>query len=306
MENNNDYIPLFLHIEEPIATFIIDNKLIGCQEWVGYERSPDRAFSLLLQLFSNFDTQTEFPKCLHKYFLAKEIKKIERPDHCLIGTDFTFAMDSFACLELLARIDSKEEKSVILYNFAYENVPFSLDIELLPKDAFHIFANICTNTRCVTYQNILLENKMWIFDKKLILKYLGSKNYTLLPIDNFILDYIEYLRASILKNKLVVDDILKMSGNKLLVLLLNDKPVQKFIKKIIDIFLSKYDNLSLNQKVMYYTFLISINDIKPSLSPIVKEFFDENPDLVNKLVNDVEFKFPERETINEIFHSYRC
>ncbi len=211
---NADHISLFLHIEDPMATLIIDNRLVGCEEHVGYERRYQRAYGLLIQLFSDSHCRNAFPKQLRHHFEDKDLPQIEKPHHCLIGYDFTpeNTFDYFACLELIASINLKETESVLLTDFKYEGIPLKIKLKLTPEEAFLTFSNICANVRCVAYEHILFEQKKKKLNKAAIIKNLkDSQLNQLLPIDFFILDYLDYLRKSFEERELEVFDILRMS-----------------------------------------------------------------------------------------------
>ena len=137
MENaEKNYLPLFLHDGEGLATIVIDNKLVYCNEGKESEESePFKAYNFLLELFHSPNTKKIIPRVLLDFFRNKEPLPERRMDydisstgrtieteapHILMGDGFSsYAPDM--CLNAYLTILVKGRKPVVLDNLTYED-----------------------------------------------------------------------------------------------------------------------------------------------------------------------------------------
>ena len=279
-ERRNADIPIFLHIEDTVSTFIINNELIGCMYSGGRQRWPNKAFTILRQLYESPITRNQLPKRFCDYFLNTEDIHSEKPYHCLIGEDFTPIGIDYLCLTINVKVRENKDLPVLVSNFELGGDPLNHRIELSSKEAFFIFSNILSNTRCISYDIILDKTGKEIFDGSIIEKYIVSQHQhssSLIAVDcfdRFVLSYIDFLQEQLLSDLICPNEILRLSGARLLVLLSGLEPVSRFMKKTLKK-IEHYNSLSINETAMYFTLLRSLHAIKGKKFPSVEKFFRE-------------------------------
>jgi len=286
----DDYIPLFLHVEDPIATFIIDNEFIGCMHAGGRERWPNKAFTILRQLYEATITRSQLPERFREHFTDTEEIHSKKPYHCLIGEDFApQGIECFLCLTVNVEVRENKGLHVLLSNFKLDEEPLNYRFSLSAKEAFFIFSNICSNTRCASYEAILDKARIKIFNKSIIEKNsrdLYQHATSLSPIDHFVLDYIDNLQEKLFSQLIAPYEILRASGARLLVLLAGLKPVSRFIDETLEQ-IRNFNNLSINEAAMYYTFLKSLRTFKRKEFPNVEQFIKNDDSLITYLEDKI-------------------
>lgn len=122
---NDDNLPLFLHLEDPIVTYVINNRTLGCMITGGSDRYPFRAYDILHLLFSIPIIQSCFPNRFHNHFTNEEHYFLENNQTCLIGEDFTAGggVGPYLCLRADVSISKQTPLPVLLHNFDFDGVP---------------------------------------------------------------------------------------------------------------------------------------------------------------------------------------
>lgn len=269
-----ELIPLFLHVEDSVSTFIINNEIIVCIYSGGRQRWPNRAFTILRQLYESPITRKQLPKRFCDYFLNTDEINSEKPYHCLIGEDFGPIGIDYLCLTVNVKVRENKDLPVLISNFELGGDPLTHQINLSAKEAFFIFSNILSNTRCISYEVILDKAGKKIFDGSIFEKSLASQ-YQLNSsyyIDRFVLNYIDYLQKQLLSDMIDPSEVLRLSGTRLLVLLSGLEPVSRFVKETLTN-IENYNNISINETAMYFTFLRSLHALKRKEFPSVEKFF---------------------------------
>ena len=291
---NNDSLEelsLFLHIEDPIVIYVIDNELIGCESYGGLDRSPERAYNLLIQLFSSKICRTVFPIRFAKFFKNKQPIKSNSHSECLVGFGEHF------CLDVSLSIREKHKKPILLHDFVYKGIPTRFKAELTAHSAFYIFSNICANSRCIIYSKILEDSGYQAYNKEIIersLKYRDSDTrLKFLPIDLFVLDYLEFIESQLNKGLITPLEILRLNGARILAFFGNIKPVSVFIQSVMNQILND-NSLSRNQKIMLWAFLNILYSNRTFHSRLI-EFFEKNKDILAQIEKDVYKRFPQLE-----------
>jgi len=305
----DEKLPLFLTLYDPLAIYVINNEIIGC-ELLGEEEvnpaivmrnydlgsgfiSPDLAFLFLKKMFQNVSLRKYFPKELHHYFepfIDQELPKYD------IGFMSSFGYGSLNhSLYFNLEIDeSNKEFPIVLSGFSYEDTLLDHKVSLSPKDAFFIFANICANAHCRGILNLSSGS----FDKLLYRKIVRPKEmFPNLEYPKFTVDYLKYLREGFKKKTVDLFFILQTSGARLLLFLSRDKQVTFFIKHITEELLSSSDLIK-SKKIMYYTLLKLL--FKHSKSN--RSFVKSSKGLVEKLLQletEIQFPFPKSLISNE-------
>ncbi|MHA1435604.1 MAG: hypothetical protein ACTSO7_17325 [Candidatus Heimdallarchaeota archaeon] len=271
-----DYIPLFLNIAEGLGVFIIDDNLIGCLNSLGSLPHSGKSFDLLHQLYANKSIQNSFPDQLRSFFESDKTGLHEKdiPESCLIGE-----LDRwyFYCLKVAVSINEDSSFPVLISNFRYSHrimdfIQLNYEVKLTATDAFLLFSNLCTNSQCAFFSTYLRNNQEIAFNKQALKKEITKRLETLKEpkyhfrwstlYNNFMLfslEYVDYLRVSIDEGKISPQTILRLSGAPILAFLINYPVISNFAKEILKELLENQDELSLNQKVIYLTFLSQIN-----------------------------------------------
>lgn len=258
MQTANEWLlPLFIHQEEPLLIYVVNNKLLRFQEHGGYDRSFTKVF-YFLNIMNN-DPKIDFviPKKLSEY-LKKDSKVYSTLGYPLIGEpDYTpYKLD----LEL--KITTDDISPITLYDIKHYNTMLDDQISLSAQDAFFLFSNICTNARCDWFRKILRQKGCFELNIPLLKKTIRNKidienienNQKIVISDacSFMLDYLVYLKEQLQNNSISQEYILKLSGARLLAFLAEFELGIVPICSILDT-LSNQNNLHINEKIVYYS-----------------------------------------------------
>lgn len=283
LEFDWEYIPLSLEINDGIATFIIDNTLLGSSRFGSFSHYPYRAFGLILQLFHNELTRDVFPKELYE----------------VLDTDFNIPHFFFHDLlvgegdqgkfhhALKLDMNISEEFSLpiqltnIQYCHGYSFKTLNRTISLSTQQAFYLFANILLNDRCYIYNNHFTAQSLMDIspsdftqfiheaDKWRVNRY--GKSYTVLNQFSFI--YFQHLYSELMANRISPAALLCYSGATSLSFLQSLPPVDRYISDVLSSMKGTPPKL-LNQRVLYYTLLYSSVDFS-KLDDEVFRFIDD-------------------------------
>ena len=253
---NEWLLPLFIHQEEPLLIYVVNNKLLRFHEHGGYDRSFTRAFYFLYLM--NKESKIDFiPSNLLKYL--KEDSKV----HSILGYPLIGELDySTLNLDCELKLRTNKESPIVIHNIKHHNTKLNDQISFSAQDAFFLLANICTNARCEWFRKVLRQERELVLNTSLIKKIareeIKSKNIendrkiVILNAYLFMLDYLVHLREQLLKKEISLEYILKLSGARLLAFLAEFEPEIIPIHSILDNF-SKQKKLPINEKIIYYT-----------------------------------------------------
>ena len=302
-----DYLPLFLTLKEPLAFYVIDNEIIGCEDFRG-KKHPNIVFSsytihpghsssgtgfyFLEKLYQHEITRKAFPKELSHHFEPTKDKELYAFNYSFMrnydhsGRDYK--------LYLNISIDEQDDaKPVIIHKFSYENILLDYEVRLSAKEAFFLFANICTNALC--HGTLSVDKRS--FDKLLYREIIRPSENFSKESGKFVVDYLNYLRISFLEGNIKPEFISKLSGVRLLVYLAKLDPVNSYLGTVIKD-LDDYTKLSKSKKIIYYSLLKLMEEKAPSKS--IKEFFRKKSDILNKLMTELLYAFPKRKLEEEM------
>ncbi len=298
---NNSNLPLFIHQEEPLVVYVIDDKLIGCKEHFRCDRSYAKAFFLLYQMYNNPITRCVFPKKLQKYFNEKIDIENTLSDP-LVGYPI-YPDDPLCNLDLDILIQKNKEMSITLHNITYLDEPLNVQLKLSSLDAFYLFANICTNAGCKWIREFLSKKAITFFDVATLREGISEFDKEVTSIAyNFMLDYLLYLREQISNKTITLHSILRLSGARLLAFLAE---FEQDIIPVITIFqqFSTQPNLTRNTKIMYYTFFeifkFSMNSFKKDSSSTLEfnKIYSEKQQFIKEIEKVVLMRFSKKETL---------
>jgi len=289
MEEEND-LPLFLNCSDAIGVYVIANKILG-MSFIGYRPIINSfSFDLICKLANSTLTNTAIPTMiLKKYRDFFAIYKTSFP--CFIGG---IVIEDYFCDCLVFKmrtLDNFTTKNVVLYNVALLDSRASNkmyinrledEIFLTAAEAFHLFANICLTGSNIRIYEKDITNPFFVrrssYDLSIYKKNEdGSENFPpsfVIIIESFCEDYYNYLENQITQNKLSLDFLLRLNGQYVIAYYLKDYPiVQQFIREKINLLLHKYDELTINQKITYFTLLLEAEDMGsiPEIDDLVKE-----------------------------------
>ena len=266
IELDQNYIPLSLEMNDNIISYIIDNQLIGSQRGGSSLHNPFSAFRLVCKLYKNEITRKVIPKPLQEILAVDfELPKYGSQE-LLIGAKVD-RMYKYG-LSLDMRVIADSTSPIELFNIRYYHgnnlilLPHSLS--LTASQAFHLFANILANDRCIVFADYfygadLLVSKIDPAIKTVLQRedsniVLYGKAFKLLT--QFSFTYLHYLSEELTKNTLHPSSILQLSGATTLAYLRQLPEIDKYLKSIVKS-LQKPTNLSTNEQILYYTLLYS-------------------------------------------------
>lgn len=297
----DENIPFFINLYDPIAIFVFDNEIFGCESiqiknnpnivWRSYEFRhghmwSEPSFLFLVQLYQHDFCRKSFPEKLHKHFEKIDVKKL--PKHYKHFTEaLRYSSKSFDLFCTLA-IDptNSTDKPITIKDFSFDGLLLNQTISLHPKEAFYIFANICTNVFCnsiLPLDKITLEQAL---NKTIKQDNMLSYNEI---ISSFAIDYLKYLDENFASCNLDPEFILRMSGTRILMALSCNESVSKFISKIISKITT--NNLTKNYKILY-TILLLLFTRQPNPIESFRDFYDVNALLLEELITEIKKPFP--------------
>lgn len=288
------YIPLFVNFVDPIAIYIIDNELIGCNEYGFRDRLPNRAFELLHELFSSPIGKKGFPSSLSKHFQINPFPQLLFPEKCLTGEENYFGGLVF-CLDLNLYFRAEKPLPILFHNVTFEGVPLGYEIELSPCDAFLILSNICIDHAVESFQAYTKNSEKKEYSRAL----LPQKIFTFHKLTTlYAVDYLDHICSCLREGLLTPLELLRTGGQNILVLLSSLEPVESFIDQMLDR-LQTPSSLSTNYKNVYYTFLKVLSDSGLLIYPKIKRFYDDNAHLIRQLKTEIERPFPGKKKFQE-------
>ncbi|MHA1346442.1 MAG: hypothetical protein ACTSU7_08600 [Candidatus Heimdallarchaeaceae archaeon] len=295
MYHTNDELslPLFLYFDDTIVTYVVGNNVLGCTDMINFEeQNPFKAFEILGILFFTDKLKQHLPSQFYHYFNKKKYMTDSSTDRCLIGEDYTSESgNSVLCLRLDAEMKTDQTMRVLLHNITCDGRALDEDVELSIEEAFLIFANLCTNAFKNNYYAQMKQSKRKVFDSSIIKQY--GHDSPLKIINNFCVDYLDYLKKSLIEGTILPIDILRTSGIGAIHLFSEIQPVKDFILSMLNE-LKHYQLLPIKLKIAYYTLLQSFHT-DSSIYPIISEFHKKNRTLLKHLRNEIVKPFSNNE-----------
>jgi hypothetical protein len=278
------YIPLSLDINDGIATFVIDNSLLGSSRFGSFRHYPYRAFGIVLQLFHNKHTREVFPQKLYNVldtefnippFFYHDLLVGEGDQgkfHHALKLDMSISEDATFPIQL----------SNIQYCHGYSFTPLNRTISLSTKQALYLFANILLNDRVFHYKlhfrpqtliqkpltefmQFIHEKHNWAFDRY-------GKSITVL--NQFAFVYYQHIYSELLSGNLSPEAFLCYNGATSLAYLRDIPPVKQYILEVIQS-LRKSPPSTFIQQVLYYTLLYSADKYSKTTDDEVFRFIDD-------------------------------
>jgi hypothetical protein len=303
---NKDYLPLFLHSEDPLRVYIIDNQIIGCSPYGGYESSPALAYDYLLRLNNNEVTNEAIPKVFQDFFKNKKPLSVDKYQFntCFIGSNGPWPNH---CLTPSITIQDTS-LPILLHDFILDGLALIPRIEITAYDAFLSFANICTNSLCESLNRYKRKHFIHTLSEELItqeihdIKLMDNRNEAqfknqYLDMQLFAFNYLDFLKENILISKTSVYEILRFSGARLLAYLSNEPIVSSYLKDVVKQFV-QIDNLTEIELILFYTLLMAVHNdqnkqnFQSEIGKIIKENYETNEKLFSIVEDRIYKKFP--------------
>jgi hypothetical protein len=298
MFNRNDDLPLFLHHGDMNTTYIINNNILGIENSGGLEENnPFGSYNCLLKIFNSSVLEQTLPDKLTPFFADQSILKVYSNLGVLISS-FGGQWDDSDALDIKLAINKEKEKPIVVQYLVYyiktEFIKYPYDVALTPEEAFYIFSNL-TVLGILSHIPILKPEelnslKKVVYHKYELKEFATGWERTLNQIGitkafEYPLAYLNYIREQLLKNELDLYKLLQLGGITTLYLLAEFPPVKEFIIEIT----TQLDNpnLTLNQKIMFYTLLNEfryyaqekyLSTDKDSIKYQLCRFFNSNKD----------------------------
>ena len=315
-------LPLFINNSEPIGVYVIDNKLISFEEICWINNSCWLAYNFLGKLVKNQLTKGAIPERIIQQH-EENFDKVFVPWPCLTG--LIDEMRNNRCLAAKMTIKKGIANKVVhLHDFALlqtfgTNISVNdlqSDVYLTPEEAFILFANICLTVKGHGLYRSWTQNEL--FDpikvkqriKNHYSNYLNDETNSLYGnylVELFCVDYVEYLQKQLSLKTISPATILRLNGPRVLTSFIPDHPsVQFFIREKITELLKNPKELTLNQKISYYT-LFKIAEFWESL-PEISEVSNENKSLLNSIFKELVKEFQKATgplfDRNEVYNNY--
>ena len=292
------YLPLYLYANEPIAVYVVDDKIIGFELVGDYKNNGMYAFYLLGKLAKNKLARKTLPNHLvQKHELNFDRIPFYHP--CLSGIMEEW-LQSRCFAANMSIIKNSDNVSVHFHDFAllerrdfYVNY-LAAEINVTPHEAFILLANICVN-----YWDIKLVRfkQFGFFDKEHAYQQLADKYDEMKRKKHpsywhyfgilFCYDYLEYLGEKLATGTITADELLRLNGARVIAILPyfieESTLIRNFILDKVNALTSNFNQLTLNQKLCYYTLYLLVKDV----------------DLLKKNHHIFNIKHPKRNLIKE-------
>ena len=279
------------------GSYIVDNYVLGCNFRFGDSTvgGGNRAYNLLLDLFSHPKTKSAFPveeqpsKNLEKLSLSSSWKY-------LIGYDDYYPG---LTLDISLAIRDHDKLPVLIPYYEYCQMPFDSQIELSAKEAFLILSNCLVNTRASAFESIILRRGKLSFAQKNLKNHFVNldevtKKYpptgyfdNLKKLDNYTFNYLEYLKEQLEMEELIPYEILRLNGPRVLSLLVQVEPVKIVHESIMEKTLEP-EALTRNEKIMYLAFL---DYTQYTLLQKMKKYYQKYGGVLNPIEREITKKF---------------
>lgn len=270
--NIDFHLPLFLYSDEKIVIFVIDNKLTVFEELSHTDSQYFRAYEILSELVSSFHKDSNLLSQFSPLFTEEPVSS-DSLKKCLMGEDLPeFGTQPF-CLTLHTRFQKEFPKRVILYDIFLEGKEIDIDAELAIDEAFHIFANLCVNSLYDSYLTTMRQKQVGVFDSSIVDRNLLDSPHNDVHVLCF--NYLNYMKKTLQKGSVHPEEILRTGGIGTLNLLSELKIVKEYLNEIVDKF-QEYSLLTFNQKIVYYTLLVSLRNTDFDIYPTIAAFFKQN------------------------------
>ncbi len=254
-----DHLPLFLISDDGCECYIIDNEVLLAQIGGGFNLYPFNAYYQLSKILCSEQAKGFLPDNLQSYLSSSyELPTIKLHKY-LAGycDDYIHHIVS-----LDSEIIDHPTQPVVLRNIHYQNHGFIRkfdSINLSFKEAFLLFGNILSNGRA-THPGHIDSNCELTSDShpnkfhKSWLKDYGRDYHLIVNFSHF---YYHYLKSELLSGTLTPYEIAFYGGTTSLASLSNIQPVKEFTERVINSY-PNFNNLSRNQKIIYYCFLLEL------------------------------------------------
>lgn len=304
-------ISFFVQYQMPYRILIVQNELIGFQEYYGSILSRERNYHLLWLLYRNKKTRKAFPEELLAHFKSTSYNDSIFTCPCLSGNfiEHEFVNCFISKLEIVE--NNTGDVKVRLFDFGDINrdwgyflfLKYQYEICLLLEKAFMIMANLCADTSLLYGPMEILFSKNHTNPGKLIRSYLQqnddrSKNEkkaleSKLTRDSlsFTADYLEYLLDKLATGFLTPEIILENSGLSVLAFLADVPIVGEYILEKANELLTNHDSLSRNEQVLYLSLVMKCKKTFVRLLPEIWDFYHTNYDFLKKIESNLTKKF---------------
>jgi len=283
-------LPLFLHVTDPLAIIVVNDDLIVRQRSAGGVLYPYRSLELLFQLYSDPFGKTVVPKRFHTHLDNKELQSKVRKSNCLVGLDEELEPDVlYLCFNFDMTITQNKNPYAHLKNFSYNKKPLNYELEISASDIFQILANICVEQQL---PNIL--SKIDLFEKSIFKTdfITNSDVSTNTRFFKFVWEYIAFMQEKIIAGTMNLLDVLKLSGIPLFEVLYVMPNVHSFINNSIGQLIKSYDELSRNEKIIFYALARCIQFHPLVDFSNVNRLFQKNRNLLRKILSELWPQFP--------------
>ncbi|HUT82162.1 MAG TPA: hypothetical protein VMZ29_13250 [Candidatus Bathyarchaeia archaeon] len=322
MEKEN-YPLIFICNTDPIVTYYIANKLIGLE----LEGQCYSDYRYAYQLLGNLLLNPNIGECLPQDIIEnhkENFANYQSESLCISGGIGT---EDFVnkCLSFKLRIlNSNDDKKVLLYDFKIlSGIARDLFADTIadtfnftPKETFILLSNICLSSKGIwrfapdsnkIYHDVsTIRNLTTLYynQRKGLSNHYSNSS---LQIAFYCIDYYIYLIEQVTSGELSPEQLLRLSGPKILTAYLNHLPiVQEFISEKITLLINHFDFLPQDQKVMYFALLI-LAEYNGSI-PDIDVFFRENKSTILEITKQLSKKFPRKQGIRrswgDVYNEY--
>jgi len=312
MKGNNPSVSLFAVLSKPVAIYLIDNELIGFEkypdsEFHGFDMlsgyvDPHSTYSILLYLFHFEGFKKIVPSNLHQYIKVEGNAKENSITTELLS-------DSSESHRLIVTIEYNDQrpKPIRLYDFYYKSIKLSHELYLTNEEAFLLFSNLLASTYVrdimdvnkddeeASFHKILYDKISHINDKGYAFVFLkdfsriNDENYHFEDMYYYITEYLITLRKKILNGKCDLEQLLLLSGAKILVYLAEMSQISEFIKTK----LASLDSITItnNEKLIILT-LIDLLRSKTAFGNFIESYKISNRESLITLREQLWKPFP--------------
>ena len=314
MKGVNLSLPFYAIAVEPIVTYVIDNEIIGFENFEGPEflkgallHSPYEihagynnsapAFQILEYLFQFMEFRAVVPKRFHQ-FLSRDNNVTSDPFTVQLISVFSESDETYS---LMLTVEQNKENSNQLrfFDFHYKNKKLPNEFSVSFEEAFQLLSNLVVSAHIRGIMEIDSNEEEKSF-KKIIYNKITRMN----EIDKrfsyvyqFVSEYLLYLYDEIVSQKCDLNKLLHFNGAPIIAYFAEVDIIGKFIDEILLDIIN--GNLSPNQQFLYYI-LLELMQTRTDFGIFVEQFRKENNQRLLSIRNQLKKEFPKKRKETEI------
>jgi hypothetical protein len=306
MKGVNFSLPFYAIAVEPIITYVIDNELIGFENFEEPELFKGAMLFSPYELHSGYNNSAPAFLILEYLFQFKEFRAVvPKQFHQFLDKNNNVASDPFT-IQLISILSDDEETyslmvtvernkdnpdQVRFYDFYYKNKKLPNELTISFKEAFQLLSNLVVSAHIRGIMDVDLGN-----EEESVKKIIHNKITRMTEIEiryqhlyQFVSEYLLNLYSEINSQKCDLKQLLQFNGAPIIAYFAEIGIVREFIEKIlIDI---NSENLTVNQQFLHLI-LIELLQSRTDFGVYVEQFREDNRQRLLSIRKQLKKEFP--------------